>query len=117
MKEVGLVPSDTGTPDSKETGQRMTQYVETGGHFEKASETYLATKDAVFYQDRPGDKEASRTRRKKVANKTKYTCPARGLNPWAKPDAPLVRGDCNQVMEAETQEPEGDGSPASRPSS
>lgn len=98
MREVGLVPSETGKPHGKETGQRMTHYVEKGGRFENACETYLATKDAVFNQDRPGDDEALRTRKKKVASKTKYTCPACGLNAWAKPDAPLVCGHCNQVM-------------------
>jgi len=35
MKEVGLQPSDTGAPGGKETGQRVTHYVITGGPFER----------------------------------------------------------------------------------
>ena len=36
MIEVGLIPSDTGKPDGKQTGQSMTHYIETDGRYEKA---------------------------------------------------------------------------------
>jgi transcription elongation factor Elf1 len=39
-------------------------------------------------------------RKKKRASKTKYTCPSCGLNAWAKPDAPLVCGDCQEPMQS-----------------
>ena len=103
MKEVGLVPSDTGEPGGKETGQHMTHYVEAGGRFERACTAYLSTGAATLYHDRAGE-EATKTRRKKSASKTKYTCPDCELNAWAKPEARLVCGDCGKPMEAELEE-------------
>lgn len=101
MREVGLIPSATGEPGGKETGQSMTHYVEPGGRFEKACTAYLAKAGAILYHDRAGDEEA---RRKKTASKTKYTCPSCRLNAWAKPDAHLMCGDCEETMEAEPTE-------------
>lgn len=36
MREIGLIPSDTGRPGGKQTGQRMTHYIEKGGRYELA---------------------------------------------------------------------------------
>ena len=36
--------------------------------------------------------------KKKLASKTKYTCPDCGLNAWAKPDSNLVCDDCQSAM-------------------
>ena len=41
-------------------------------------------------------------RKKKAASKTRYTCPACGLNAWAKPEIHIVCGDCDERMNAET---------------
>ncbi len=38
MESIGLIPSSTGLPGGKKTGQNMTHYVEDGGKFEKAFE-------------------------------------------------------------------------------
>jgi predicted SprT family Zn-dependent metalloprotease len=96
MREVGLIPSDTGQPGGKETGQQMTHYVEASGRFEKACKVYLETAEAILYHDRAGDEQ---TRKKKAASKTKYSCPECGQNAWAKPEANLICGDCNEPME------------------
>jgi hypothetical protein len=96
MREVGLIPTDTGQPGGKETGQAVTHLVEKGGRFDTVCAAYLATKPTFLYHDRAGDEE---TRKKKAASKTKYTCPGCGLNAWAKPDANLVCGDCGERME------------------
>jgi predicted SprT family Zn-dependent metalloprotease len=100
MREVGLIPSDTGQPGGKETGQRVSDYPEPGGRFERACTAYLATNAAILYHDRAGDG----TRKKKAASKTKYTCPVCELNAWAKPGVYLVCGDCEEDMEAEEQD-------------
>lgn len=100
MREVGLIPSDTGRPGGKDIGQKMTHYVAEGGPFDKACTAYLATGMAPLYHDRAGDEE-EKARRKKAASKTKYTCPSCGLNAWAKPDAHLVCGDCGEDLEPE----------------
>ena len=108
MRKVGLIPSDTGEPGGKETGQKVTHFIEAGGRFDRACTTYLAAGDAILYLDRDGDEEAIRVRRKKAASKTRYTCPGCGLNAWAKPDAPLVCGDCDEPMKPEQTDPDGD---------
>lgn len=96
MREVGLIPSETGEPGGKETGQHMTHYVEASGRFEKACKDYLETGEAILYHDRAGDEKA---RKKKAASKTKYSCPECGLNAWAKPEVSLICGECNEPME------------------
>lgn len=108
MREIGLIPTETGRPGGKETGQKVTHYVEEGGRFERACAAYLATGAAFLYHDRAGDGEAAVIRKKKAASKTKYTCPACGLNAWAKPAARLACGDCREDMEAEEPEEGGD---------
>jgi predicted SprT family Zn-dependent metalloprotease len=104
MREVGLIPSSTGEPGGKETGQKVSHYIEAGGRFERACSAYLATGAAFLYHDRAGDAEAVKVRRKKAASKTKYTCPECGQNAWAKPEANLMCGDCRETMEAEPGE-------------
>jgi predicted SprT family Zn-dependent metalloprotease len=109
MREIGLIPSDTGRPGGKETGQRMSHVIEPGGRFERACEAFLATDAAILYHDRAGEGEdVARARKTKAASKTKYTCPACGLNAWAKPDAHLLCGDCEEEMEAEAIDQEGE---------
>jgi predicted SprT family Zn-dependent metalloprotease len=104
MRAVGLIPSDTGEPGGKETGQKMTHFVQPQGRFEQACTAYLAAGDAFLYQDRAGDEEATKTRRKKAASKTKFTCPVCELNAWAKPDARLLCGDCEEELVPEAAE-------------
>jgi transcription elongation factor Elf1 len=48
-------------------------------------------------------------RKKKAASKTKYTCPGCGLNAWGKPAINLVCGDCDERMEADETDGEGEG--------
>jgi SprT-like family len=105
MEARGLIPSETGKPGGKQTGQRMSHYIQKGGRFEIACFQFLKSKPAVFYYDRAGDDDA---RAKKRASKTKFTCPNPKCkqNAWAKPDANLLCGNCRKEMEPE--EPAGD---------
>ena len=107
MREVGLIPTDTGQIGGKDTGQKVTHIIEEGGRFERACTAYLATAPAILYHDRAGDGEAA-ARRKKAASKTKYTCPGCALNAWARPAANLWCGDCQEPMEAEEQPEQGE---------
>lgn len=104
MRQVGLIPTDTGEAGGKETGQRMTHLIEEGGRFQQACAAYLAAGTAVLYYDRAGE-NTDGTRGKKAASKTKYTCPLCEQNAWARPGARLVCGQCNEEMEAETADP------------
>jgi hypothetical protein len=101
MRAVGLIPTDSGEPGGKVTGQRVTHFIEQGGNFERVCTAWLHTSQAILYHDRAGDEGARKTRKTKAASKTKYTCPACELNAWAKPDAHLICGDCSEEMEAE----------------
>ena len=104
MHEIGLIPSSTGEPGGMETGQKVSHHIEAGGRFEQSCRAYLATGAAILYHDRAGDEETIKTRKKKAASKTKFTCPSCGQNAWAKPEASLICGDCREEMEAEDQD-------------
>ncbi len=103
MREIGLIPTDSGEPGGKETGQSITHYLEAGGSFERACSAFLATGTAILYQDRAREGEEA-TRKTKAASKTKYTCPTCGVNAWAKPGVSLICGECKETMEAEAGE-------------
>ena len=44
--------------------------------------------------------------KKKLASKTKYTCPDCGLNAWAKPDCTLVCAECQSAMTSSVEREE-----------
>jgi predicted SprT family Zn-dependent metalloprotease len=96
MIEVGLMPPDTGLEGGKQTGQRMTHYIVEGGMFAVAADALLATKFRLNWQSAAWGERP----RPKGKNKVKYTCPACGQNAWAKPEASLVCGECEEEMEA-----------------
>ncbi len=99
MREIGLIPTATGEEGGKETGQKMSHLIDETGNFKRACQRLLASNPAILYSDRGLDE--SEIRKKKLASKTKYTCPSCGLNVWAKPKAPLVCGDCQAPMQSE----------------
>jgi hypothetical protein len=98
MKAIGLIPSATGLPGGKETGQKVSHYIAPGGPFDVACTELVKTGFAVRYVELWSDPEK---RKKKAASKTKYTCPDCGLNAWGKPEIHLVCGDCETRMEAD----------------
>ncbi len=106
MREIGLIPTATGEPGGKETGQKMTHLIEKNGRYARAVSKLLIEHPAILYHDRTDDNDP--TRKKKSASKTKYTCPGCGLNAWAKPEAPLVCGNCQEPMQAVNVEGEED---------
>jgi predicted SprT family Zn-dependent metalloprotease len=52
MAAIGLEPSDTGCPDGKRTGQRMSQYIRDGGPFHRTYTALLAQGCALSWPDR-----------------------------------------------------------------
>lgn len=111
MREVGLIPSDTGKPGGKDTGDRMTHYIEKGGLFETVYQELIEKGYEVQWKDRAvegvsefvekgGDIEDLKTilgiegepETKKVYRK-KYTCEC-GCAVWGKPNLNVVCGDC-----------------------
>ena len=103
MESVGLMPSDTGQPGGRKTGQSMSDYIIPGGIFEKVAKGYLKSGKGISWQSNiypivagdPGDPEpAERAQNKK--NKIKYSCPGCNANAWGKPELNLICGDCEE---------------------
>jgi hypothetical protein len=61
----------------------MDHLITDGGRFQRACVSLLALHPAILYSDRGLDEDEKR--KKKLASKTKYTCPSCCLNAWAKP--------------------------------
>jgi predicted SprT family Zn-dependent metalloprotease len=89
MEQVGLMPSDTGAPGGKRTGQRMTHYVVPDGPFDKA---FRARSFTVPYYDRIGEIDITRKKRKAT-----YTCPSCDDKLWGKPEMQPHCGKCGLV--------------------
>jgi hypothetical protein len=100
MRAVGLIPSDTGAPGGKETGQKVSHYIEPGGRFAHVCAELMKGGFNALYIELWNEGDAAK-RKKKSASKTRYTCPDCDMNAWAKPGANLVCGDCDVRMEAE----------------
>jgi len=112
MESIGLMPSSTGEPGGKRTGDRMSDYPIPGGRFEKVAEILLATAFHIPWVDRhlpgsgqagteegeTGDEEAAA----KPKSKIKYThaCEQSGeANLWGKPDLAVACAHCGQRYE------------------
>ena len=112
MESIGLMPSSTGEPGGKRTGDRMSDYPIPGGRFEKVAEILLATAFQIPWVDRhlpssgqagteegeTGEAEAAA----KPKSKIKYThaCEQSGeANLWGKPDLAVACAHCGQRYE------------------
>lgn len=104
MHAVGLVPSDTGQPGGKETGQKVSHYIAPGGPFARACDDLLGRHGFTVAYVELWEEGSAKKRKAKAASKTKYTCPGCGANAWAKPETKLICGECDEAMEAEEQE-------------
>src|SRR2546429_3099126 len=109
MEAIGLVPSDTGAPGGKRTGQHMSHYVQDGGPFQRAYLDLAGGEGAIIsWRDRGQEDGLGKKGKKKSNTRTKYTCPGCGLNAWAKPAVVLLCGECEGELVAE----EGEGKDA-----
>lgn len=86
MKSIGLIPTDTGAVNGKQTGYSMTHIIEEGGIFEEALNTINFTIDC---SERGQDSKMAKTK-----NKVKYSCPSCDTNAWGKPGMNIICGDC-----------------------
>jgi hypothetical protein len=60
MIEVGLMPSDTGEPGGKQTGQGMFHYIIAGGPFDLAAEALLQTGFCLNWQSAAAGAQAGK---------------------------------------------------------
>lgn len=100
MEEVGLMPSSTGEPAGKRSGQSITHYVIDCGRFDRAfsklSEGSLLpfTSGDGRVLGKPG--QAGQKNR----NKTPYICPTCCDKVWGRPGLRIICGACEVEFEA-----------------
>lgn len=94
MENIGLMPSATGQPGGKRTGSKVTHYILPNGLFEQVAQQLLSSGFKISWQSPVG------LRKEAPQSKVKYSCASCGQNAWAKPEAHLVCGDCEQALEA-----------------
>ena len=100
MEEVGLIPSNTGQPGGKQTGQSMTHYIDDTGEFYRQTARLLDLGWVVPHIDLP---EAKKTRK---IIRPKYVCIQCGIQAWGKSGLVLRCGTCEEAMKEES--PEGE---------
>ncbi len=95
MDEIGLLPTNTGQPGGKRTGQQMHHYVIPEGPFDIACKDFLSSGKNLNWNSLPIMSAKS------PRSKSKFTCPDCNQNAWAKPTARLICGICEVAMLAE----------------
>ncbi|GJE38323.1 MULTISPECIES: SprT-like domain-containing protein [Methylobacterium] len=103
MRAVGLIPTATGEPGGKQTGQQMDHCIEPGGRFARACTELVAELGFSVPYVELWDEAEREARERKAASKTRYTCPGCGMNAWAKPGARLACDACHRSMEIQRQ--------------
>ncbi len=120
MEAIGLVPSSTGKPGGKRTGEKMADYAIEGGPFLAATADLLASGFGISWLDRfPAVSLGSASSDRPEAdgeladliepagpsnrsNRVKYRCPACGAQVWGKPSLVVLCGaaDCGAAQMA-----------------
>jgi hypothetical protein len=90
MEEIGLIPSSTGQPGGKRTGQKMADYIDPKGNFL----TVIKEIDKKIVWE-----SKIEVKPKAVSDKVKFTFPECEQKAWAKAEANLVCGECKVSME------------------
>jgi predicted SprT family Zn-dependent metalloprotease len=111
MEAIGLIPSNTGKPGGKKTGQSMTHYIEQNGPFDQAFRSMPAELSKLPFIDieyvmiepdpdgeDDGEEGEGKSKKKKTNSKVKYTCPGCSMNTWGKEGLNLMCGDCNEHL-------------------
>lgn len=92
MESIGLMPSHTGKPGGRRTGQQMTHYVIEGGAFQRAFERMP---DACLL---PWQSGYISVYSNSVRGKVTYLCPGCGLRVWGKPHISISCGCCQLFL-------------------
>jgi hypothetical protein len=119
MESVGLIPSNTGQPGGKKTGQSVSHYILAGGPFENAFEAMPEDLKrlpftAIEYIQKPaagaegsgegeedgdGEGKTKKKGKNKSQYKAKFTCPDCGQNAWGKEDLSILCNNCKVLLE------------------
>jgi hypothetical protein len=87
MAEIGLMPSETGQPGGRRTGQRVSHYVIEGGEFDNAFRAMPPEYQLPWTSGQPAEHP-------KRADKIKYECITCEVSVWGKAGLNIVCGDC-----------------------
>lgn len=98
MVELGLTPSHTGKSGGRQTGRRVTHFIQPGGPFDRVCEALLRSGILVAYVQRGDDERGETVRAQKTASKTRYTCTGCGLNIWGKPAIRVICESCRRPL-------------------
>ena len=93
MIEIGLIPSHTGAPGGKQTGQAVTHYILDGGRFDKEWELLVENDFVLRYQDRSAMRPVGSGQ-----GQGALPCPSCDIHVWGKPDLHIACLACNQPM-------------------
>lgn len=96
MEKIGLIPTDTGLPGGRRTGQRVTHFIQEGGSFARVFAELGP--DAFFPFGIAAVIDPGRTTSQNRRNKTRHTCLSCGMNAWGKPQVHLICGDCDIAL-------------------
>jgi hypothetical protein len=99
MREIGLIPSDTGQPGGEESGQRMSHYIEPGEAFATHCRGLLREGFVVPYVELWDEAKAGKS---KAKNKPKFVCKGCGAAAWGKPELRIICAECDVEMRAES---------------
>lgn len=94
MENIGLMPSNTGEPGGRRTGQQMTHYIIEGGMFDIA---YSKIPEEILL---PFLHLETPPKTKKSKQKTKYVCSC-GIKVWGKDGLSITCNECGEILEAE----------------
>ncbi len=95
MESLGLIPTTTGIPGDKRTGQSVTHAIIKGGKFDTLAINLLRIQGEIIEWK---SFAAENVTKPKPKSKVKYTCPECGQNCWAKPESSFVCGVCDVAM-------------------
>ena len=86
-----IVPSDTGEPGGKRTGQRVSHHVAPGGRFEAS---FDGMPPEYLLPWTSGSAPSGPEKPKSGRDKVRYRCPGCGTNVWGKPGLLVDCGVC-----------------------
>jgi hypothetical protein len=92
IESIGLMPSNTGKPGGRRTGQQMTHYIIEGGPFDLA---YRAMPEEYKL---PWQSGGIRTPSRNEKNKVTYLCRGCGLRVWGRPHISIICGPCHEFL-------------------
>lgn len=97
MISIGLIPSHNALPGGKQTGRRMSHYIQPGGRFDRAADELIANGFVVAFVEQTSP-EQQQLKMKKRASKTRFKCESCRQVAWAKPGSELDCRRCRRPL-------------------